>query len=289
MKLSDKLKIKILELGLDVPEEGDRTGRILCPYCNGGDSNELSFGLVRVTNGLVYNCFRASCSLGGGMVRDGHVSFSNKGRKKSKLSRPYEGPMSRLSVDYYRFFGTCFQLWPSSIDRAGWKFSEHHVVFPVKNVREENLGHILRVYDRRSLDKYGFRPEEWFPEYKPTDVKAQATYKNSFEVPFYNYYYPLTKCKAKDTVVLVEDSISALKLAQHGFHSVALLGVYMADDIMFDLVSKFKRGVVALDKDASKQTFSTTKKLNMVMEARPCLIERDLKYYGEKELCEILL
>lgn len=94
-----------------------------------------------------------------------------------------------------------------------------------------------------------------------------------------------------DTLVIVEDSLSCIRVSDAGIPAIALLGVYLRKGVKKYLIEKkIKRVVVWLDNDNSKvlmQARAIAKELSW-LETKVVSGKSDAKYYSETEIREII-
>ena len=101
-----------------------------------------------------------------------------------------------------------------------------------------------------------------------------------------NKNYPFI-CGDSDIGVLVEDCASACAVS-HIYSGIALMGTSLTDSYIPVLKKKFKKIIVALDRDATIKAFDISNQLRYFIETEVKILEDDLKYYNEKKLKEIL-
>lgn len=102
-----------------------------------------------------------------------------------------------------------------------------------------------------------------------------------------------TYCRAKhsrkaETCVIVEDSLSSLKIARV-CDSLALLGTSLHTDKALDLAKKYQQVFVWLDRDKFKEGWEIADKLSFLgLKTQVILTDKDPKYYSEDEIMEKL-
>ena len=101
-----------------------------------------------------------------------------------------------------------------------------------------------------------------------------------------NKNYPFI-CGDSDIGVLVEDCASACAVS-HIYSGIALMGTSLPDSYIPVLKKKFKKIIVALDRDATIKAFDISNQLRYFIETEVKILEDDLKYYNEKKVKEIL-
>ena len=94
-------------------------------------------------------------------------------------------------------------------------------------------------------------------------------------------------CGSSDTAVLVEDCASACAVS--GVHTgVALMGTSLPESYIPVLKKKFRKVIVALDRDATTKAFDISNQLRYYMDTEVKILEDDLKYYDTETVKKIL-
>ena len=94
-------------------------------------------------------------------------------------------------------------------------------------------------------------------------------------------------CGANDVGVLVEDCASACAVS-HLYSGIALMGTSLPDSYIPVLKEKFKKIIVALDRDATTKAFDISNQLRYYMDSEVKILEDDLKYYDEQQIEKLL-
>jgi DNA primase len=89
------------------------------------------------------------------------------------------------------------------------------------------------------------------------------------------------KIGTSDTVFVVEDIPSAISISDW-CTGYALLGTSLRDEHIADL-TKFKRVIVALDKDATDKALTYMRALNTLVPTSILMLDKDLKSLGDTE------
>ena len=66
------------------------------------------------------------------------------------------------------------------------------------------------------------------------------------------------------------------------------MGTSLPETYIPILKKKYKKIIIALDRDATTKSFDISEKLNYYVETKVKILEDDLKYYNEKQIKEIL-
>lgn len=99
-------------------------------------------------------------------------------------------------------------------------------------------------------------------------------------------WYKFTR--RSDVLVLVEDPMSAIRLAPH-FHTVCLFGTTVSEQLVEEFRGKYKRVWLALDADATKQSIQQVLQLRRRLnELHVFPLDRDIKDMSEEELEQCL-
>lgn len=214
------------------------TVSVLCPKCGGGTSKERKLSLTRSYNGAMYMCHRASCGFRGFVSMDG--TGSSKDTLPSKpTARPFTGQLHPLEdfiqddfVRQYKGFkdGECQeQLYT---DGCG------NLVFTCRGFNGEVLGHVTRSQD-----------------------KTIRTYRAREGTDMYSYYAPVASVFKPGVLFIVEDCISAMCIASHGYNALALLGTHLSDQVRTAIIDNGVMGRVFLDPDAATKALAIANRL----------------------------
>jgi len=94
--------------------------------------------------------------------------------------------------------------------------------------------------------------------------------------------YPFI-CGDSDTAVLVEDCASACAVSET-HTGVALMGTSLPDSYIPVLKKKFKKIIVALDRDATTKAFDISNQLRYYIPTEVKILEEDLKYFDKTQI-----
>ena len=97
-----------------------------------------------------------------------------------------------------------------------------------------------------------------------------------------NKEYPFI-CGSNDIGILVEDCASACAVS-HLYCGIALMGTSLPDSYIPVIKERFKKIIVALDRDATVKAFDIANKLRYYINTEVKMLDEDLKYYNEKQL-----
>jgi hypothetical protein len=262
---------------------GESLAGLLCPFCNGGRSRERTFSVSRVADGILHNCFRASCSEGRGFVPTGAVLRNPSRPPAIKLDRPYTGeyrPLESQDTDYFRnrFDLDLPPVGPVGVNEYG------QYVLQVLNPLGLARGYVVRRRGWSGMDSP-----------RPLNVsdgpKTRLFMNNSQQVPL-SWYKPadLRDRWANDVAVLVEDQLSAMKVQQAGFTGIALLGTHLEANRVREIgMFRPKLVVIALDQDATPVALGMARTWGLSFnKTRVALLEHDLKDIARDDIREVL-
>lgn len=226
--------------------------RIVCPKCGGGSSEEKSFLCSRDHGGVVfYKCFRASCGYRGKFViGDGEVGFTPRQRHLHSFTRE----LKALDVEQITWWRGRFGINPGA--DVYWCPSMMRDALRVYGPEGQHRGWVLRDWTGTSEPKTIGYPER--------------------DEPFVGWF--ISEHSA-DVCVVVEDLISARKVWDAGYTSVALNGTDMSWETAFEIQEKCPSIELALDRGtmikmiAYKNQFST-----LFDHIRIWTLNQDLKY-----------
>lgn len=221
-------RIKNLALGLNV---GD-SRRTVCPFCTA--EHELSFSITREPAGLIYNCFRAGCTKGHGIVGD---TFSLHQPSNVFVPKYVKYPLIELDSKNARYYLSNYGLDDQDVKKQGIKLfkddeGKEGLYLPIYNARGAKIGETLK----------------WLTQ------KKKLLLKHVQEPMF---HFPIGHVPAKDNaLVLVEDIISSIKVNKIR-QCAALNGVNFTPEMI--LFCKRYLGIqkiiIFLDGDARRKMF----------------------------------
>lgn len=273
-------EIELEGSGLDI---GESIGDLECPFCGGGRTGERKFSITRIDTGLLFNCYRASCSDGRGFIPTrGDLLHGPKPKTASKWKGPYRGefrPLKRMDREY---FANRFDLEHPYLDFIGVNEFGYYVL-EVKTMDGYVRGYIVR------RGCWGGNPA-CERNRATTGPKSRAYTSNSDDV-LLSWHNP-SKDDAKWTgrIIVVEDQISAAKVAQAGYTGVALTGSYLGQEKVIELArAKPTKLVIALDADATGEAFKAARRWGLAFPSIQVLpLQRDIKDMKRTDVEELL-
>lgn len=239
--------------------EPGETTRVLCPRCDGGSSREKSLTItLDWDGGLVWNCFRDSCTEKG---RSGGTYIPSTTTQSDRVVKKFEGttvPLSDVRLDkiHTKWGITNPPYWYWTPDYGG------RIAMSVRSPKYLHRGWVLR--DLRGV------------------AKAKAlTYMDKDEVMLSWY-----KVQKDAPTVVVEDIPSAVRVSMFGVNAVALLGTIVNMDKADELARYAPRPIViALDQDATAKAFQIARKYGLVWDHYRVLpLEKDFKDMTDTEV-----
>lgn len=245
-------KIKELDISSGQSYRGD------CIFCL--NRNTLS---VRNENGrLTWNCFHANCdakgSLNVGSTVDDLQNFLH-----SKTNTPINGGNFLIPKEFVTVYGN--NKARDYISKYELENTEARMMYDVKQDRivfliEDNgevVGAIGRTLSESSLPK-------WY-KYGTSSL-------------------PFMVGTNKYLGVLVEDCVSACKVAMANLTGIAIMGTRLPEEFIVPIADKVDRCFVCLDKDATEKSFKIRDTLSYHIPSYVEMIDKDLKYYSINEL-----
>ena len=245
-----------------------------CPSCG-----QRKYYMTRKPNGYAYICFRASCGYKG-FIRSGIDTEQDwTPRKTERPGNPYFDSTTLITRDDMDYFEDRFDVYLGDTPAAAayWcKLAEDgRYVFPMWGPRDEYRGCVLR------------RPV-WSGE--PTPIRQDTAYGAKAMVHWEpNVAVRLAWYHSTDesTVVLVEDQVSAMRIASSGVTSVAILGTTFYSDFVRDF-NNWHRGefdaIIALDPDAATKALKMAHTWGPTFHRPPrvAMLKADPKDYGSE-------
>ena len=239
---------------------GEVDTRMDCPFCSG--TNTLT--IKRTNADLLWYCFHASCSAKGN--HEGEMTmeqvYETVVTKEKEKEKDFVMPKSFVSIfstdkctDYLKK-NHSIESYIKGKAEMKYDVKQHRAVFIIKE-KEKVKGAIGRGLNAQVYPK-------WF-------MYGSKTY------PFI--------CGNTDTAVLVEDCASACSVSESEPHTgVALMGTSLPDSYIPVLKKKFKKVIVALDRDATTKAFDISNQLRYYMDTEVKILEDDLKYFNKPQI-----
>ena len=240
-----------LRLMVEQPERGSKT---VCPKCDGGRTGELSLSVNEQEGGIVWlRCWRASCGWRGLIMTDPTATVERRPMKKVTV---YRDPIEPLSLQTAGYLHDEYDLDPVQYSAHGWGVSpdERTLIMPVRCPYGGVRGHITRTFST---------PKRCF------------TYKATAQ-PWLDWWAADAENKP---IVVVEDTISACRLAGLGYPSVALLGTSISNPQAKEISTIADRRPVylALDRDAFAKSLHLAKRHAHIVQFLPVCLTEDIK------------
>lgn len=252
--------------GADLAPGG--TSRMVCPFCNGGRSRDVSFYVTRSDDGTgaLYVCHRASCGKRGRLAIDGRSLGTVTDIRRVPSREPWQGSLQRELSPYWqaKYDAAClgeYKMLPHQVGLFGNADWPEEIVWVLRDTNGLRLG----VQTRR-------------------DAPGRKIVKSHKETE--KALYSAFAGKASLGTWLVEDCLSAAAISSWGRKSVALLGTYLHDDVRADITFSDTHGyIVALDPGAEKDAALVRERL-VCYTTRPVHVlymPKDFKNMNEKE------
>lgn len=230
-----KLEVKLLGEGLAV---GESTDFLPCPFCYA--KHEQKFSVTRSETGLLYNCFRASCSASGFV--GGYYEVEPGLYKPLVKRKPYLGSLNALSLEDKEFFAHTWNVYP----RGFMATADDEYALPMLAADGFRRGWVIRQprWKGRECHKVGV-----------VSKPKALTYKDE---PSYTKLSWAPGSVSDEHVVIVEDILSAWKVTQStGYKAVALNGAQLGYAEIKEICElKPVLVTVWLDPDATKQAYA---------------------------------
>ncbi len=238
---------------MDIPNGS--TKRMDCPNCGG----YKTFTVTNNMGSLVWNCYKASCTLKGGTrvhlsVDDIRSGFSGV---EEFVQENFELPsyvVDRCPISYQmRKFMATWDL----------DYEKHNLLYDVKEDRV-----VFPVYSQGILvDATGRSLGNRLPKWKRYGKSGLP----------YSY-------GCGNVAVVVEDCVSAAVVGGNSFVGVAILGTSLQESHK-GYLSQFSTAVIALDPDALPKTMVMAKELRgHVNDVRVLRLKDDLKYRNPEDM-----
>lgn len=252
-----KLALELENLELQTGEQK----RLRCPTCKGGNSGEKSLSITKTESGLLWNCFRASCSEKGNTGDPVLDVPSSKVITNSKTVDIVTYPLGPKAWDYIEntWHITEVRHWYWTLQYQG------RLAMSVRSPKYMHRGWCLRDIRGELVPKV--------LTYIEDGEEGLSWYREHLRGP----------------TIVVEDIPSAVR-ANRYVNSVALLGTGIGPERAIEIADYATRPIImALDQDATDLSFKWANKWSLLwgdVEVLP--LTKDLKNMTEDELMELL-
>lgn len=236
--ISDLEDIKLEALSLGISD----SKRITCPQCR-----KDRMDITRREEGILYHCWRPDCSMRGFIgTLPSNLMDIPKREKKEFTPRPFTYETITITESFYiahlRKYTMSRQEWKDAgVKQVAWGAS---IVMPLWNRMGYGFGTTVKNFHNKKLKAIHY-------------IEANGPvlhYAVSDESPW----------EGENTAILVEDWISAQRIALLGYRGVCLLGTELTDDKVKDLKSAgFDKVAIALDPDAYAKSIKIADKYRL--------------------------
>tara|TARA_R110000824_G_scaffold234358_1_gene422897 strand:- start:6592 stop:7398 length:807 start_codon:yes stop_codon:yes gene_type:complete len=264
MKLTKQHQISFIkQLGI---EDNIQT-RMDCPFC----LNTNTFAINTEDGNMNWKCFHANCSIGGSTKRnlspqdvEKFLELSSKSKGSDKpvenswtVPKHFTNIQSSPKCFQYVKDNNCYKAYLEGLVTIHFDPRKDRTVFVVKD-RDKPVSAVGRSLNPMVMPK-------WFNY-------------NKNNVPF--------TCGHSDTAVIVEDCASACAVS-FLYTGVALLGTTLKEEYAYYISQRFKKVIVALDRDATNKAFDLSKGLRYLIDTEVKVLEEDLKYLDSTKIKEL--
>jgi hypothetical protein len=196
---------------------------------------------------------------------------------------PYTGLLNELKPEDYRFFETRYGIITPNM--RIFRGDDDRYALPIFSpVDALARGHVLRApWPGSPLS--GAR--DW------SGTRKALTYTSAYG-PIQSFYKGHGPQFASRPLVIVEDQLSAIKLAEIGLNAMAILGTPNKGEIGMDRLSELTRiysteTIVALDADATEQAFEFARKWGSAFKKlRVAILAQDIKDTPKDDIFGVL-
>ncbi|XP_065847285.1 twinkle homolog protein, chloroplastic/mitochondrial isoform X2 [Euphorbia lathyris] len=197
------LKPKLEEVGIKMDElYPGQHNHLLCPMCNGGDSEEKTFSLVIDPDGssAAWTCFRAKCGWNGGTKL---MAGKNSTYKSSIKTKNLKSQIRKITVESLELEPLCNELVGYLAERL---------------ITEETLQR-NRVMQRSNGDQIAIAFTYWRDGLLTSCKYRDSNKKFWQESDTEKIFYGLDDIKEADDIIIVEGEIDKLSMEEAGFRN----------------------------------------------------------------------
>jgi hypothetical protein len=265
-------------------ENGQTARNQLCPACGGGQSKERTFSVTRAAMGVLYHCYRGKCNVRGFVPEAGFAPAVLKQENTQKLS-PYYGEQKALDDSDFVYFADRFGLLSQTCDHNIYVSGCDEYVLPIWTPERTERGTVVRQPVWKSKEgRTAVCPR------KGRDKPKSKSHPHTAG-PVQSWYFPELAADHYDhfEVVIVEDQLSAMKVAQAGVKCVALLGTDLNLERVREIGQVGGDIILALDEDATANSFKHAQNWGLAFTScRVALLEQDLKDTDAYDILNVL-
>lgn len=226
-----------------------------CPFCGGKDT----FSMIREGGKVRYNCFRASCNP---KKSRGTKSFTRTIEEiKNSINKNSDSQIKEFIIPDYFEFG----ILNERCERTLRKYNSYEVAMKEPNKigydpREDRLIFFLNIDGRI------------------TGAVGKSLSYSPIKSKIYNNSRGVFSCGEGDTIILVEDCLSACSASRSsGSVGTSLNGTNLTKDHL-PFLKKYDMVTIALDKDATRKSLKLAQQLNFIgIKTKIAYLENDLK------------
>jgi hypothetical protein len=257
--------------------ETGTTDRTECPWCGGGGSHEPAFAITRTSAAEArYKCHRASCGRAGRLAVWGfklEQILDNSSQKGEQFTpRLYTSDTLELGNEWIAELLDLYEIYAIETIGVEWReeISSGNLVVPVRSP----LGVARGVEVRRSKIQIPHVSGPKTKSYRVLDEPWLGWYRTTNTGP----------------IILVEDSISALKVSRH-FQVGCLHGSHVTLEMLLEVlgIAGVKQDIVlALDRDATGKALKFVAEWRFIAPNFRCVpLSKDMKFSSDSEILEI--
>ena len=262
--MTDKLDyIRMSALSLAVGQ----TEQVECPSCH-----KPKLSLTRTDSGILYNCWRPSCTMRG-IVGSSANSLTDQPYEKQFVARPYMRPTSTLTHEFW-------EKYLSQYDTPRPAYSGQ----TVKQTAGPNEATLVMPLFTAKGEHFGVTTKSWLNSQKAGHYLIK-------EVSPPTHFVRTAGDLPRNTAVLVEDVLSAIKVKYFsGLRGVALLGTSFEEARVRQLRDGGITNVLLwLDPDAQHKQMVIKKKYGIFFDQFSCVYsDKDPKDTKPSKLKELL-
>lgn len=274
---------QIQQMAMELPL--GQSGRFMCPVCNGGSSKEKSLSVTRRSETEAsFNCFRNKCNLGGGHVAlfsdvDGNVLKYNSTPKKP-ANNDITHNLASLDMECVEFFMNKYHMTPAMLAYGRFQTTfDRRIYMWIFGPRRLKRGGSVRKYKELYVGRREY-----------TSIPKNMIHYNGTDNLALSWYFHLcSRRKASDTLIIVEDIPSALRLTPYT-DAVALLGTAFSPEKQREVRRMgYDRIILALDEDATAKAIKIKQECSLYLPSLEVLpLVRDIKDCTVPQLEEVL-
>lgn len=249
MNPREHIKLESLSLQYD-----ETTRAITCPWCESRDDIEKgSLVVTRLSQGLIYSCFRVKCKAKGFISSNTSELYDrNPSEKVKKEPKLFTRPLKELPQNIKNWLFAAYNITDNDIykNHLSYDYTVNYLYMPISDSHWGDRGACIKKLPKELVKRK-------IPNLRYY-LQQQKVVHYWFDTSYCKLYWPkIDYLSEKNWIIIVEDALSAIRMNQF-CPTVAILGTNLIDVMVTEIRKHTKKVCLALDAD-TLYTGSSTK------------------------------